>query len=278
MVTNPSESGLAEIQQKELDVLAEILRIFHEHDLGYFVTGGTVLGAKYYKDFIPYDDDIDIAMPRGDYDKFLNLAAHNLKQGFNIKHYSLDSAFKYTIIRVENENIDIYELSDPEKKVAHPSIDIAPLDGTPKSKLGQFIFFKKLSVLRALLSWHYADSINLNHKRSKKELIMIKAVQLFAPIGKLFSPAKIKEVIDLTLKHYPVEKSDRVGTYMGAYKEREMISSDIWGEGKIMQFNEFKVNGPSKVDEYIKVMYGEFRELSDEEALNMRHYILSEKG
>jgi len=277
MVEQRAEADLVDIQQKELDVLGELLEIFSKYDLSYFVTGGTVLGSKYYGDFIPYDDDIDIAMPRDDYDKFLKVARLDLSDGFKMRHYSLDSSFKYTIIRVENENIDIYETSDPNKKISHPSIDIAPLDGSPNSMFGRKVYFLRLNVLRALLSWHYADSINLSHERSFKEKILIKLIKLTSPVGKLLSPTTIKRAIDLLLSKYAMNDSDFVGTYMGAYREREMISKAIWGEGKSVSFNKYNVTAPEDVEAYIKTMYGSFRELSTEEALKMRHYILVKK-
>ncbi|QAA30017.1 hypothetical protein C0682_05070 [Lactiplantibacillus plantarum] len=67
-------AGLDQIQDKEFDVFTALLNIFNKNKLRYFVTGGTVLGANFYQNFIPYDDDIDVALVREDYNKFIEMA------------------------------------------------------------------------------------------------------------------------------------------------------------------------------------------------------------
>lgn len=271
-------SGLNEIQNKEYEVFKDILKIFQKKKYSYFITGGTVLGATYYNDFIPYDDDIDICMPRNDYNEFIKNAQKYLPDGYKVEHYTINEKFKYTIVRVENETIDIVELSDPQKKIAHPSIDIAPLDGVPKNKLSRNVFFIKLGFLRGILSWYYASSINTYKDRSILEkciIFLLKSSQFIAQ--RLIDPGNVKSRIDKILSKNDFKDSDLAGTYMGAYKRKEMIKSDIWGKGKGYAFRDLLVNGPEKGEKYIKSVYGGFRELSPSEAIKARHYLIKNK-
>ena len=64
---------LREMQQIELNLLLELDRVCKKHSLRYYMDGGTLLGAMCYEGFIPWDDDIDIKMPRPDYEKLLTL-------------------------------------------------------------------------------------------------------------------------------------------------------------------------------------------------------------
>lgn len=266
---------LVEIQDEEFLVLCEILRICTVHNIQYFITGGTLLGSVYYQDFIPYDDDIDIAMDRKNYDLFLSYAPQEISQNYIIRHFSIDENFKYSIIRVENSDVNIYEANDPDKKISHPSIDIAPLDGSPENPILRRIFFYRLLFLRGLLSWHYSKTINVNMKRSRTQQLMIMILKLTSSFGRMLDPTKIKIKIDKLLSKYPLETSSYAGTFMGAYREREMIPQDIWGSGKnTYRFRDLILRGPENPKKYIKSLYGSFRVYSDEEALRNRHYMI----
>ena len=63
----------------ELDLLAKFIDVCNKHELNYFVDGGTLLGAVRHKGFIPWDDDVDVIMPREDYDKLFEIAAQEFQ-------------------------------------------------------------------------------------------------------------------------------------------------------------------------------------------------------
>ena len=69
---------LKQLQAVELDILKQVLPIIEAHGLTYYMLGGTLLGAVRHKGFIPWDDDIDMGMPRPDYERFVQLAAQDL--------------------------------------------------------------------------------------------------------------------------------------------------------------------------------------------------------
>ncbi len=69
-----SEDQLRALQQAELGVLKQFISFCDSHGLMYFAVGGTALGCHKYSGFVPWDDDIDLAMPRNDYEKMLELA------------------------------------------------------------------------------------------------------------------------------------------------------------------------------------------------------------
>lgn len=75
---------LRKVQLLELKVLKEIKRVCTKYDIKYFLTGGTLIGAVRHKGFIPWDDDIDIAMMRSDYDRFLEVAPGELGPEFSL--------------------------------------------------------------------------------------------------------------------------------------------------------------------------------------------------
>lgn len=275
-------SKLPELQASQVSLLTNLIDFFQKNKLTYFVTGGTVLGAKYYQGFIPYDDDIDMAMPRQDFERFLNIVRNqkfklkNFDQAYRVKHFSMDNQFKYTIARVENLNYNVIDIMDLNNKAAHPAIDIAPIDGTPNSRLARKIFFNKLYVLRGLLTITYSDTINPIRRqtvRHRLQTIIAKTIGFFFHLN----PTKIKLQIERTLSLYDMANSDYSGTYMGAYRDKEMLPSNIWGNGSSGLFEGINVNLPECVDDYVLQLYGGFRYYTDAELLKDRHYIIKEK-
>ena len=65
---------LAMLHKTLHEILAEVIRICNKHDIPYFMIGGSAIGAFFYNDIIPFDDDIDIGMTRENYERFLNLS------------------------------------------------------------------------------------------------------------------------------------------------------------------------------------------------------------
>ena len=76
--------SLEEIKKVELDALCELDRVCKAHGLSYFLAYGTLLGALRHQGFIPWDDDVDVYMPRGDYERFLAEAPAILPPEFEV--------------------------------------------------------------------------------------------------------------------------------------------------------------------------------------------------
>ena len=77
-------SELRKLQLTILDLIKMFAEICEKHHLRYFMVGGTMLGAARHQGFIPWDDDVDMGMPRPDYEKFIKIVNDELPEGFNI--------------------------------------------------------------------------------------------------------------------------------------------------------------------------------------------------
>lgn len=126
---------LDELKRTELEILLEIVKICEKHNLTYFLIGGTLLGAARHKGFIPWDDDLDIAMPREDYNRFISICNQELSKDYFLHNHITDPKYwlSFTKIRKNNTVFDEKEISKIE---SHKGIfiDIFPLDNGNKQK------------------------------------------------------------------------------------------------------------------------------------------------
>lgn len=85
MSTSPyPQDSLQRLQAIERDIVAVIDKICRENDIEYFIDGGTCLGAVRHGGFIPWDDDVDLGMPKADYDRFCAIAPEQLPEGYSL--------------------------------------------------------------------------------------------------------------------------------------------------------------------------------------------------
>lgn len=126
---------LRELQLLQLEVMKTIHKICVKHDIKYYMIGGTLLGAIRHKGFIPWDDDIDIAMMRSDYEKFMQIFSCEFSsEKYFLQCYGTDKDFQPAMQRVciKDTILDIpseYHL----RNCKNTYIDIFPLDNVPDS-------------------------------------------------------------------------------------------------------------------------------------------------
>lgn len=81
------DNNLEKIQNTVYQILVDFDNFCAKHNLTYYLTYGTLIGAVRHQDFIPWDDDIDVSMPREDYDKLLNELSNELPEHLSLQHY-----------------------------------------------------------------------------------------------------------------------------------------------------------------------------------------------
>ena len=265
----------------EVDMLLvkEVVRICKKYNLEYFMIGGTMLGAIRHKGFIPWDDDIDLGMPRQDYEKFLEVAQEEFPKNFKVVNYKTDPNYHYYITRILDTDTKVIEerIENEEEKYTNASIDIFPLDGTPNNNFLRKIYFFRVLYHRALMSLCYKDSIDKKRKRSRKERILLN-IMLKIPIERLTTPYKQKEKIDKLLKKNDFYSSKYVGNIMGAYRTREIVPIEFYGNGKMYKFEDIELNGLEEYDDYLKYTYGDYMQLPPEDKRKTHFKIIEIHG
>ena len=266
------------LHQVDMDIVRAVVKICDDHDLKYYMLGGTMLGAVRHGGFIPWDDDIDLGMPRRDYEKFLEIAPDLLPQNMRVVNYRNDPAYQYYITRVQDTDTRVEEERiGNDSRYTCASIDIFPVDGTPNNKLLRKIYFFRVLYHRALMSLCYKDSIDRKRKRSKKEKLLLWVMERI-PVEKLTTPYKQKCAIDKLLRSQSVEKSRYIGNIMGAYRTREIVPKEFYGEGKMFKFEDIELRGMAMEKEYLEFTYGDYMRLPPEDQRKTHFKILEIHG
>ena len=246
---------LKKLHEVEIEILDEIVRICNENNLDYFLIGGTLLGAVRHKGFIPWDDDLDIAMPRQDYEKFLQLAKTELNSIYMIdnKNYNKDYYLNFTKIRKKNT---IFE-QDFQINYNAPKgnwVDIFPLDKWKKENgILQNLKVRFIKMLRSIA--HYKSGIILGNNKVKLKKI----------IGFLFKPIPtyyIMNIADNLMKSNMKKNTKYFINISSQYDfKKQTILKEKFFPVKELEFegNLYKV--PGDYEYWLERIYGDYMKL-----------------
>ena len=265
-------SKLRELQLVELDILLKVVKICNDFNLTYYISGGTLLGAVRHKGFIPWDDDIDIAMPRKDYEKFRTIASKKLPSGYLYRNFKNDTNLKICFSRVENSSVQVKDTSARILEIRNAWIDIFPLDGVPNNRLLRVLYKYKLLYLRLMVQYsQFSRIVNQNLPNRKiHERILIRIGDIF-PFEKIICTRKYMNKLDTELQRYS-NSSDYYMNFLGIYKfSSVMKKEEIYQEGAEYEFEGHLFRGPKDFDKYLTQIYGNYMKLPPIEHRNKHH-------
>ena len=267
------EMTLKEIQQVSLGILKDIHKFCVEHDIQYSLCYGTLLGAIRHKGFIPWDDDIDITMPRPEFDRF-------------IKSYQSEKG--YRLFAAENNDGDT-EVSVPFARVCEMQrtfvdtgilpwvnkrtgvwIDIFPMDGAPNSEekrqkqMAEVIHQNKLlkifRVKRGCRSVWRAKTVKLQIR-----LLLKKILALFVSTDVLYKYINM-------CKKYDYDKANIVvDLACPFYGEREYHNKTVMSSYMFHPFEDAEFYIMVGYDEYLKNIYRDYMQLPPIEKRTTTH-------
>lgn len=258
------EYNLSPLWNEILGIYDEFSRICHENNLRYFLAFGSALGAVRHGDFIPWDDDFDVMMPRPDYDKFIEIASGNLPSYYKIFSYRNDDNYTQMFIYIKDMRKDRFEgvkRLTGMKTLRSVYMDIFPLDGFPYKSVSMLTFRIKKFFLRCLL-----DRV-LNVRNGVKGSGWRNWIGLFSRclFPKLRTVVDVLDYNDLWYREHKYDECDMVAflDYHENILQREWFSKTIE-----FDFGNRKVPLPVGYDSYLRNRYGDYMKLPPE---NQRH-------
>ena len=257
---------MTKLQKIEFDILKEFIRICEELQLTYFLVCGSALGAAKYQGFIPWDDDIDVALPRPDYDIFCEKAQAMLPKHLFLQNYKTDPNYPMIFSKLRNSNTTFVEKSLSKLNINHGIyIDVFPVDGYPQDAKS----IKKLE--REKKRYNLSRLCCLNFKGSWKAKLFVFAEKLILLHKR---PSRFVQRLEKQISQYPTSNSLLWCNHGNWQGKLEYAPKEQYGNGIIMKFEGLNVKIPEQYDEYLTQKYGDWKADLPENEKEGHHYHL----
>ncbi len=258
--------SLHDYQIQILEITKEIVSFFDKYNIAYSLSGGSILGAIRHKGFIPWDDDIDLNIPRKDYNRMIKLFDKELGDKYYLQTPQKNPELGLMVTQIRKKGTIARRKYDWNSKECGVSIDIYVLENVFDNAVARFIQ-KNMSML---LSYTISSIRFTNNLRLPRE---IQALE-----GREFKYSKSKKIIGKLLKIIPLRKwilwcsfwntacKNQNSRLVAIPTGRKHFSGEIYERKNMCVFRkaEFEtelLNVPVWSEEYLKRFYGNYMEI-----------------
>ena len=260
-VVEVEPADVRKIQLMVLKLMLEFERICKKHNLTYYLAGGTILGAVRHGGFIPWDDDMDITMPRPDYDKFLKIAQKELSPEFKLDKDCVP--FCHNRIEYKDSRFDT------AWRNGGIFLDILALDGSPddekerrkheaKTKWWRFWMLEKARPIPALSASRDVQMIWLKRVIARMMPRWFLKWRWYSWAAR-YDCDKVSSWVCLPASIY---------TY-----EQERFPKEYWGEPVTLEFEGYDMPTMQHWEDYLVCHFGNYMKMPPETLRKSHHFI-----
>ena len=243
--------------------LLEMLEWFHyfcvNNDITYYANGGTMLGALRHNGFIPWDDDVDVMIPREDYEKLVNLIGDKKYENYYLETpYGPNGDYVYPYAKLYDTRTTMIENKNT-RLVRGVYIDIFPLDGLGNTKEEANKNFKRINKYSLLLTLR---SLGFRKGRSLYKNFAILIVRMIPNF--LINEKSLLREFDKRCAEKSYSDCRYVANCMGNAGYKGILEKTILGIPKEYTFENIVIWGPEHGEMYLEKVFGDWKQLPPE--------------
>ena len=264
METTPKrELTLTEIQAREYELLKQFDAYCKRHGLTYCLCGGTLLGAVRHKGFIPWDDDIDLMMPREDYERLRDLSRGETVSDCLRVRYPGDAGYPYGFMKAVDTRTVVYErnITRDEQRTGL-ALDIFPLDRMYVSP------WKNRLLLTRVKFWIQVGKVGAGMVRAEKDSLKKRlrnlVMLLLRPIAACVSYEKAMARVDRIASGRRTLAPYILGNLGWPNQWKDMFPKEVFDSYVDLDFGADKFPCPTGYDAYLTQLYGDYMRIPKE--------------
>jgi lipopolysaccharide cholinephosphotransferase len=246
--------GLTEIRAIQLEILAAFDRLCRSHELSYYLAYGTLLGAVRHSGYIPWDDDVDVMMPRADYDRLPDVFANASPAHLDLGSPGTQPDWPFPYAKISDDRTELWEpLEDPLPLGVN--IDVFPVDALPRSRRVRWVQCRVLRLLRWAVELRY---ISAERGRQWHHPL---AIAVGKPLLRLVPVAALVGAFTRTAGGGR-SPGDRVGVRIGSFDWS--VPAHQLGAPSELRFEHLQLRVPAEPEAVLTAMYGDYLQLPPE--------------
>ena len=247
-------TDIKEVQGLLFDCLMHFKQICEKHGLRYFLSCGTLLGAVRYGDFIPWDDDVDVMMPREDYDRFVQLSDTD-NERYKLLEYHKEPGWRYAYAKLTDTTTVAREAHADFGVEVGVSVDIFPIDYRTNWRFTTDLNAYHCGLLKRFLCASIQEEFYSPRKGVKR--MILKMIYIYSrAVGAERLRKRILKMVDRSRRGGPKRYSGTI--VWNGYNRRDSFKSDLLESTVIMRFHGVDFPAPAGYDAYLTSFYGDY--------------------